>query len=167
MKQVNFICSCLVYLIFLQTVYAQDVTQSYSKFRVLLKTGDRIEIEQGKLTDTSLINFISENDQKEIPISDIRALDRRVGSKALLYAGIGSGIGLIASLYALVQFEADPHSKMEPGAWVAFPIAIAGSGLIGLIVGSAYDDWESVPLNMSLKADFNKGSYQLSVKINF
>ena len=140
--------------------------------RIEAKQGNAIiraarEIEKGKLTNTGLIDFISENTQKEIPISDIRALDRRVGSKALLYAGIGSGLGLIVSLATLAQIEADPHSKMEPGAWVAFPIGIALFGLTGLIVGSASDDWERVPLNASLKADFNKGSYQLSMKINF
>ena len=34
-------------LVFLKPVYAQDDTQSYSKFRALLQTGERIEIENG------------------------------------------------------------------------------------------------------------------------
>jgi len=167
MKQVKIVWLCLVYLIFLQTVSAQNDSQSFNKFRVLLKTGDRFEIEKGKLTDTGLINFVNENEQKEIPISDIRALDRRVGNKALLGTGIGLGIGLVSSLLAVAQIEADPTRGFKENAVVIFTGITAGCGLIGLLVGSMYDDWEKVPLNASLKADLNKGDYQLSLKISF
>ena len=167
MKQVNVVWLFFASIIFFQTVSAQDTTQSYGKFRVLLKNGDRIEVKKGKLTNTGLINFIDQNDQKEIPISDIRALDRRVGSKALLGAGIGLGTGLLGSLLGVAQVEADPNRKLKDNAGAIVAGVTVVCGLIGLIAGSAYDDWEKVPLNALLKADFNKGFYQLSMKIIF
>ncbi len=167
MKQVNFIWLCLTCLVFLQPVYAQDDTQSYSKFRALLQTGERIEIENGILTDSVLTNFVSENEPIEIPISDIRALDRRAGNKALLYGGIGLGIGLLSSLLAVAQIEVDPNTKLKEDAGLIIAGITAGAGLIGVIAGLMTDDWEKVPLNASLNAYFNKGDYQLTLKISF
>jgi hypothetical protein len=166
MKLLKIICFNVFCLTLIQTISPQNSNQSFNKYRALLNSGERVEIEKGLLTDTALVNY-SNNKPKEILLSDIRALDRRAGSHAIKGLLIGGGIGLLSSLYAVLEIQADPNRKLKDNAGEIFAGITVGCAAVGLLVGSLYDDWESVPLKTKLNADFYNGNYQLSLKIIF
>ena len=156
----------LIFLVCTQIITAQDETQTFNKYRVLLKTGKRIEVEKGLLKNTTLINYDDQKNPQEIPMDDIRALDKKTGTKALLGAGIGVGIGLLSSIAAVAEVEADPNRELKANAGAIIAGITAGCGVIGLIVGSMYDSWEKVPLINSLKGSLGKDGLQISIKIS-
>ncbi len=167
MKKLIFFCSCAVFFLIYQTTYCQVIDQDVYKYRVLLRTGQRIEIEKGQLTDTTLIDLSKQGTAREIPITDIRALDRRVGSQAVKGALIGTGLGLLTSVLAIVQVQSDPNRKLKDNAGAICAGITVGCGVVGLLVGLAYDDWETVKLKVPINAYFNKDGYQLSMRIYF
>ena len=131
---------------------------SPGKFRALLKTGDQVEIRKGILSDSTLLNLEPSGIKREILISDIRALDRSVGTQALKGAAIGGGIGLLSSLLAVAEVGTDPNRKLKDNAGVIVAGITVGFSLIGLLVGSAFDEWERVPIRNASQGDLNPGS---------
>lgn len=121
--------------------------ESFSRFRLLADTGQRIEGRDAQLTADSLVALRSDGVPITLPRDRIRALDVSKGTNAGRAAAIGAGIGLLTGLLAIAQVSMDDTRQLKRGAAVVLPIGLtAGGGLIGLVVGSSSPRWESVPL---------------------
>ena len=168
MKYTRFICLYVFCFALLQAIYPQDTEQSFSKYRLLLFSGKRMTVEKGFIKDSILVDYSNAHSSKEIPLSSIRALDRRAGTKVIKGLLIGTGIGLVTSALAVLSSrlpynESDTRGKEGE---VFAVCTVLGAG-IGALIGSSSENWERVPLSTNLNADIYNGNYQLSLRINF
>lgn len=158
----------LVFYFFLtQILICQTIEKTYDKFKILQKSGQLTTIEDGKMTDSSIVSVTGPGLKKEILFRDMRILERKVGTKALQYALYGAGIGLLGCIGAAAQIEADPNVELKPN-WVTLSLIITGvSAGIGALIGSATDKWEQVPLNTLIKPNtaLNTISFSFSIRL--
>jgi hypothetical protein len=150
--------------VFLFSAYPQDEDIKYSKFRLLLNSGQRIETNNGYMTDTSLITIDDTGLKNEIPFSDIRAMDMSAGNHGLKGALIGGGIGAASFLLAVLEIETDPTRKLKENATEIILIGTAACTGVGYLIGLAYDDWEKVSLQVEQDAVSSNWGIQVSYK---
>ena len=62
-------------LILAHSIQAQDAVCQFSRFRVLLQTGERFEGREGQLNDTKLKDMLTTGVPINVPVGKIRALD--------------------------------------------------------------------------------------------
>jgi hypothetical protein len=143
----------VVLIVLVQTVHAQDAGKTIKNFRVLLKSGERHEGTNGRLTETGL-EWMKKGEMITVPREEIRLLDEATGSKAKKYAVFGAGIGLSTALLAAILAAADtsddPYTEFNTGAAIGISVGftVAG-GLIGAAIGASQKTWERVPIKTS------------------
>jgi len=166
MNKLYFTISLIFILLISFNIFPQNSEQNFSRFRVLLKNGNRVEGKSGVLTSTELEGFTKKGDPIKIPINDIRVMDRHTGSQAAKGAAIGAGLGLVTALTLILYANADEtrELKVNEGALI---FGVTGVyGLIGLAIGSAYSTWERVPLDLSLRYDPSRKLKSFSIKFS-
>lgn len=154
MKPAKFIYLVISFLLLAQISYSQNKEEVFEKYRALLKSGENVVIEQGQLTSSGLLDATNPQNKIVIPLSDIRALDRYSGTKALEYGLYGAGCGLLGSLLGIAQVQADPNKKLKDNAATIVIAITAVCGVIGALIGMGNEKWEQVPLN-------NQNSFRL------
>ena len=168
MKHIKIIGFCIYCFALLQQIYPQGTDQSFSKYRLLLFSGERMTVEKGLIKDSTLVDYSDTNSSKEIPLKSIRAMDCHTGTKAMKGLLIGAGIGLVTVAVAILSSRL-PYSESDTRGKEGeiFVISTALCAGIGALIGSSSDNWERVPLSTKLNAGVYNGNYQLSVKIIF
>ena len=132
-------------------VQAQTDSAVYSRFRVLLTNGKRVEGRSGAVRNDSLIGKSAKGAPLSIPTNEIRAMDRYAGNKAVTGAIIGAGVGLLTGLTAYLsaeaQAESDPYLEVNESAVAPVIIGCTAAGaLVGMFVGMSMQSWEKVPV---------------------
>lgn len=159
---------CVLVLLLYQDISAQDSTRVMQRFRVLLKTGERIEGKNGVLSPASLEGTTKAGTTLNIQRSSIRALDVYAGSNMAKWGAVGAGLGLVTGLLAIIQVSADSDATLNEGAAVGVTAGLTiGGGLIGLLAGSRDSRWESVPLKTATLIDPETGQVMLMARLTF
>jgi hypothetical protein len=166
MNKLYSIISLIFVLLISFNIFPQEGDHDFSRFRVLLKSGDRVEGKSGILTPTELQGFTKRGDPIKIPIDDIRVMDRYTGSQAAKGAAIGAGLGLVTALTLILYANADETRELKVNEGVLIFGVTGVYGLIGLAVGSAYSKWERVPLHLSIKYDPSRKLRSFSIEFS-
>ena len=128
---------------------AQDAP-SIDKFRVLLRSGERIEGTNGALTRSDLRGQLSNGRDTIIARADLRSIDISNGSQVAKGAGIGAGIAGLSAITGILQAKADPQLSVDNSRVGPVIIAFTAVGaLVGAAIGSTFDRWERVSLTVS------------------
>ncbi len=163
---------CLLTLVMsAQPVSAEEPIQ-LKKFRVLLTTGERLEGHHGVLDENELRGVSSNDTALVISRTDIRALDRHLGSRASQGALMGGGMGLLSAVLGVMQAEADaasdPYIEVDDSRIMPVMVGFtAGGALIGLAVGSASQRWEKIPMHVSFGYSANDGEIRMLLQFPF
>lgn len=155
-------------LMLAKDISAQTEVRTFSRFRTLLQTGERIEGREGRLTTTALEGISSAGAQIKIPMSDIRALDISAGSHMGKGAAIGASLGLLTGLLAIVQVSLREDTELKDDAAVGLTVGLTvGGGLIGALVGASYTRWERVhiPVGLSFYPEARGG--RCTIRVSF
>lgn len=126
---------------------AQDESPTIGRYRILLNTGERLDGKDGRL----FADHFEGNDRRGHPsryeLSEIVGIERKTGSKAGEYAAMGAGFGLITSLLAILQVEADSETELDSSAVIPVTGVLVGlSMLVGAAIGASNAEWESVDI---------------------
>ena len=168
MSRALVVLSLLTLMTVAQGGRAQETVQ-LEKFRVLLTTGERIEGHDGQLDENELRGMSSKDTALVIPRTGIRALDRSLGTKAGKYALMGAGIGLGTALLAYIAAESeassDPYKEVDDSRVAPIMLGFtAGGALIGMAIGSGSQQWEKVPVQMSLGFNTDNGEIRMLLR---
>jgi hypothetical protein len=149
-------------LVLVQAAHARAADRTLESFRVLLKSGERHEGKNGRLTETGL-EWSRKGLAMSVPMEEIRMLDEATGSQAGKYALYGAGIGLatalLAALLAAADTSDDPTTEFNTGAAIGISVGFTvGGGLIGAAIGASQKTWERVPIKTSFY--YNRHSNQ-------
>lgn len=166
MRKMTVILVCLIFLA--AGVAAGDESVRPRDFRAMLKDGRRVEGSKGLLTGSTMEGTLKSGESISIPLEDIRALDMSSGSRTMKMAAIGGGLGLVASLLAVVQVSADPSHELNEDAVAGVMVGSMGVGaLIGALFGASQKSWESVPLDTASFPGPGPGVRISLVKLSF
>jgi len=162
-----------------------DQNESPQKFKAILKTGDKLVVQNGILTDTSLIGTQESNaSQADIPKKNMAALYRAEGKNIGRGVLIGSIFGFSGAAlgclwggvinppktyqlnddYTRLEERSTPITAPEFITIVGISTA-AGAG-IGLVVGLCSTKWIKVPLTVAVDPG-NWKNLQVSYTTNF
>jgi len=150
---------------------------NYSVARIYKKNYKIIKVNNLKMINDTTITFNAVGSAKDnqIPVSELRYISVRDGSRALTYGLIGAGTGLLTSLIAYASVSADPssnvdNSKIAP-VFIGFTV---GFGALGAIIGAFSYKWkrlyfQSKDLSTTyiVYPRFENGSYGLGLLVNF
>lgn len=121
--------------------------ESFSRFRLLTNTGERIQGMDARLTADTIEARKTDGSPITFSRDQLRALDVSKGTNAGRGAAIGASIGLITGLLAILQVGMDETRELKEGAAAGVTIGLTvGGGLIGTAVGASRPRWESIPL---------------------
>lgn len=143
----------ILLLVLSQNAFAQSDGRTFSRFRVLLQSGERFEGRAGRLSGDALSGMSSAGEPVDVPIGSIRALDVSTGSEAGYWAVVGGVIGLSGALLAILQVEMDDSVELNSNAAVAVTAGLTVFGaLIGGAIGSRLHKWERVQIQTDVDA---------------
>ncbi|NIO02175.1 MAG: hypothetical protein GTO42_08540 [Candidatus Latescibacteria bacterium] len=164
------LCISIILALFLaQDVFAQDDIRTFSRFRLRLKSGERIEGRKGRLTATFLEGTSKTGRPIQIPVTDIRLLDVTAGSKAVKGMFIGAGIGLISAMSTIASVKAireDADIEWGGAAGFAAGLTVVG-GVIGAGIGWGFPKWERVHLGTDSSTNFDFRAEVCLIRIHF
>ena len=152
MKQKCAIAIVLMFLVAFSSLSAQDRTSVSDQFKVLLTTGEIVDIQDGQLSPAGLEGTTPDGFHTSIDKSDIRLLDRYDGNNggrgALIGAGIGLGTALVVYIAANAEASSDPYKTVDNSKVVPVFLGCTGVGaLIGWAIGNSQKHWTRVPLD--------------------
>lgn len=157
---------------FPSNVSAQREGVIHPKFRALLNSGERIEGRDGYFTSTNFNGILNTGEEISISRNDISVLDVSEGSKALQYAAMGAGFGLLVSLggvaSAAIEASEDPYKELNTGVIIPVTLGVTGvSALIGGIIGANQTKWTRVPIRTTLNFEPKEKGVVFMVSIPF
>ena len=140
---------------------------SFSRFRLLTTTGERVEGRNARLGADSLIALDLHGKPFALPRERIRVLDVSKGTNAGRGAAIGAGLGLLTGLLAAVQVGMDDRNQLDGSAAVQVTAGLTAAGaLIGLAVGSSSPRWQPVSVRVTGVTSEDR-AYAVSVSFRF
>ncbi len=144
--------TALIILCFMVSiVYAQAESRPYTRFRVLLKDGQRIEGTRGVLKDSTLEGRTRDGNPLSIPKKHIRAMDAHKRTLAKEGIGIGATVGLLIGLEVMGN---SVSNNSDASSLILATVGITAIGVgIGAAVGSAFHRWERIPIRTAISFD--------------
>jgi len=153
---VHFVLTWTLFFLLSYSSFAQSTGQtqsiSFIKARAMLRTGERLETDNGILFPTYLMASIGGR-KLTIQRENIRILEiaRSNGATKGLIAGAGIGAGsflvVLAASVALAE-SSDDWELYEPAALVGIATMLTISGAVGgYAIGSKTPQWETVSMN--------------------
>ena len=140
---------------------------SFSRFRLLTSTGERVEGRNARLGADSLMAFDLDGKSFALSRDRIRVLDVSKGTNAGRGAAIGAGMGLLIGLLAAINVGMDDRYQLDGSAAVSVTagLTVVG-GLVGLAVGSSSPRWQSLPVRVAGVTPEGR-AYAVSVSLRF
>lgn len=153
---VHFVLTWTLFFLLSHSSFAQSTGQtqsiSFIKARAMLRTGERLETDNGILFPTYLMASIGGR-KLTIQRENIRILEIARSNSATkgLIAGAGIGAGsflvVLAASVALAE-SSDDWELYEPAALVGIATMLTISGAVGgYAIGSKTPQWETVSMN--------------------
>lgn len=164
-KKKLFLFICMFSFILNSFVYSQE--KSFSKFRVLLHSGERIEGLNGVLKDSILVGKLKNGTSLSIKRDEIRLMDEASGTQVFKGAAIGGGLGLIVWIAAVANVEADPDRVLKEDATKIGLTITAACVAVGALIGSFYNKWEKYPIETKLNFKPDINGVEFAVSLNF
>ena len=167
------------------TIWGADQASTPQKFKVILKTGETVVVDNGTLTDTGLTgtqvtNSVTRTISKPEMVALYRAAGKDFGGGVLMGAICGFGGSTLGCLwmgvidppktyrwnynYTVLEQKSTPITAGEFITIVGVSTAV-GAG-IGLIVGNFATKWDRLPLSIAVDLNDSK-SVRLSYHTTF
>jgi hypothetical protein len=158
----------ILLLVLSQNAFSQTEVREFSRFRVLLRSGERFEGRDGRLTETGLEGTSSKGEAIKISMSNLRALDAATGSEAGKWALAGAGLGLASGLLAIMQVNLNDDLEVDSDAALVVTAGLTAVGaLIGGMVGASHQKWERVPIRTESMSSIHSRPRICFVRISF
>lgn len=136
----------LVALCFAGQIFAQrqflENNRTYTKAKIYEKGMPALVVNNLILADT-VLRYSTVSGSGSLGLTNIRYVGIKAGSHAASYGAYGAAVGLLSSLYGVLDVKADPTLDDSGVNWAPFIIGFtAGGALIGAIVGACVPKWK-------------------------
>jgi len=174
----------LIVILMTSTIQAQtqylEPNKNYNVAKIYQRGVSAIKVTDLIFTNDSLIQYkITDNTgttrEMLLSASNVRYISVKKGNHAATYGLYGAAVGLLSSLYAVLDVKSDPYLDDSGVDWAPFVLGFtAGGAAIGVIVGLFVPKWQYlyIPEDMTsftirLSPAINKDFYSLGVNITF
>jgi hypothetical protein len=162
-----------------QTKYLEP-NKNYTVAKIYQKGVSAIKVKDLTFTNDSLLQYKSTDANgttREMLMSttNIRYVAVPKGNHAAIYGLYGASVGLLSSLYGVLDVKSDPYLDDSGVDWAPFVLGFtAGGAAIGVIVGLFVPKWQflyapenKTAYSIKLSPVMNKDFYSLGVNVTF